>query len=396
MVAEEKPAADAAPEEVVDPQLELARKRFLYRTEELEGIDKPALKAEILEEITKNELSHLYKFVCNELGFQEDSALLKQMTASNEKHLEGLEEKIKDAEDNLGESEVREALLAKADFLAKIGNKEAAMEAYAVTEKKTVAMGQKMDLMFSILRMQIFYDDWHGVKGSIEKTKKLFEEGGDWERKNRLKVYESLYLMSTRSFKQAADRFLDSIATFTTYELFTYQTSIFYTVLTAMISLDRVDLKKKVVDTPEILTVIDQIPNLGDFLNTLYKCNYKKFFESFAAISDQIRSDMYLYPHFKYYVREIRVLAYAQFLESYKSVTISSMAESFGVSVPFLDAELSNFIVSGRLNAKIDTVEGVVETNRPDAKNAQYQAAIKQGDFLLNNIQKLSKVIDME
>ena len=45
-------------------------------------------------------------------------------------------------------------------------------------------------------------------------------------------------------------------------------------------------------------------------------------------------------------------------------MTIGSMAESFGVSVPFLDAELSNFIVSGRLNAKIDTVEGVVETNR--------------------------------
>ena len=45
-------------------------------------------------------------------------------------------------------------------------------------------------------------------------------------------------------------------------------------------------------------------------------------------------------------------------------MTIDSMAESFGVSVQFLDAELSNFIVSGRLNAKIDTVEGVVETNR--------------------------------
>ena len=38
----------------------------------------------------------------------------------------------------------------------------------------------------------------------------------------------------------------------------------------------------------------------------------------------------------------------------------------------------------------------VVPHHRPDAKNAQYQAAIKQGDFLLNNIQKLSKVIDME
>ena len=39
-------------------------------------------------------------------------------------------------------------------------------------------------------------------------------------------------------------------------------------------------------------------------------------------------------------------------------------------------------------------VAGVIETTRPDAKNAQYQSAIKHGDMLLNRLQKLSKVID--
>ena len=33
---------------------------------------------------------------------------------------------------------------------------------------------------------------------------------------------------------------------------------------------------------------------------------------------------------------------------------------------------------------------------RPDAKNAQYQAAIKQGDLILNRLQKLSRVVDMD
>ena len=33
---------------------------------------------------------------------------------------------------------------------------------------------------------------------------------------------------------------------------------------------------------------------------------------------------------------------------------------------------------------------------RPDAKNAQYQQTIKQGDLLLNRIQRLSKVVDLE
>ena len=54
----------------------------------------------------------------------------------------------------------------------------------------------------------------------------------------------------------------------------------------------------------------------------------------------------------------------AQFLDSYKSVTLESMAQSFGVSVAFIDRELADFIVTNRLTAKIDKVAGIVETNR--------------------------------
>ena len=54
------------------------------------------------------------------------------------------------------------------------------------------------------------------------------------------------------------------------------------------------------------------------------------------------------------------------------------MAAAFGVTSAFLDKELSRFIAAGRLNCKIDRVGGIVETNRPDKKNAQYQAVIKQ------------------
>lgn len=58
-------------------------------------------------------------------------------------------------------------------------------------------------------------------------------------------------------------------------------------------------------------------------------------------------------------------------------------------------SDLSKFIASGRLNCVIDKVGGIVETNRPDSKNAQYQAVIKQGDLLLNRVQKLGSVINV-
>ena len=53
-----------------------------------------------------------------------------------------------------------------------------------------------------------------------------------------------------------------------------------------------------------------------------------------------------------------------QFLESYKSVTLESMASAFDVSAGYLDSELVDFICAGRLHAKIDKVAGVIETNR--------------------------------
>lgn len=57
--------------------------------------------------------------------------------------------------------------------------------------------------------------------------------------------------------------------------------------------------------------------------------------------------------------------------------------------------ELSRFIAAGRLHCKVDRVGGIVETNRPDSKNWQYQAMVKQGDLLLNRVQKLSRVINI-
>lgn len=129
----------------------------------------------------------------------------------------------------------------------------------------------------------------------------------------------------------------------------------------------------------------------------------------------------------------MRVKAYTQILESYRSVQLESMAASFGVRVEFMDKyvffmfyiatqtnpnqnmtinktntntntnnkqqtnnrEISRFIASGRLQAKIDKVGGVIETNRVETKAGQYQDTLKSGDQLLNRIQKLSRFVNL-
>lgn len=377
------------------PQLVLASKLFLLRAPDVDDIEKVRLRDEVFAAVKADDMAPLYESLAASSVLELDAVLFDSMRKRIEEDIKKLDEKIADAEENLGESEVREAHLAKSLYFIRIGDKDKALEQLKVTESKTVAVGQKMDLVFYTLQIGFFLMDFDLISRSLDKAKNLFEEGGDWERKNRLKVYEGLYCMSTRNFKRAADLFLDSISTFTTYELFPYDIFIFYTVLTSIISLDRVSLKEKVVDAPEILAVIGKIPHLSEFLNSLHECQYKSFFIAFSGLTKQIKLDRYLQPHFRYYMREVRTVVYSQFLESYKSVTMDAMASAFGVSIDFIDLELSRFIAAGKLHCKIDKVAGILETNRPDAKNALYQATIKQGDFLLNRIQKLSRVIDL-
>jgi 26S proteasome regulatory subunit N7 len=110
----------------------------------------------------------------------------------------------------MGEQEVRDALLAKAEFLTQLGDKEGATKAFEATEGKTSGVGNKMDLVFSqiryakhyscsqsvhihrpsvcFFRLLMFYEDWRGVKKLLAKAKLLCDQGGDWERKNKLKV----------------------------------------------------------------------------------------------------------------------------------------------------------------------------------------------------------------
>ncbi|RKO88458.1 26S proteasome subunit RPN7-domain-containing protein [Blyttiomyces helicus] len=354
-----------------------------------------ATKAKLLEGIKADNMAPYYVLVCEELKIPQDVALLAAMRAANEAELKRLEEKLEDAQTNLGETDISDALIAKAEYLSKIGDKEKALTAYRVALEKTGPLGHRIDLIFATIRIGFFFTDNDLISRNIDKAKTLIEEGGDWDRRNRLKVYEGIFKISIRDFKGAVDILLETLATFTSTELMEYKEFVKYCILTAAITLSRPDFKEKVINAPEILEVIDDLPDLAEYSSSFYKCDYAKFFKSLAAVEGVLKLDRYLHAHHRYYVREMRITVYAQLLESYRSLTIESMANSFGVTEEWIDSDLSKYIAAGRINAVIDKVGGIVETNRPDAKNAQYQASIKQGDLLLNRIQKLSRVISV-
>lgn len=68
---------------------------------------------------------------------------------------------------------------------------------------------------------------------------------------------------------------LESLATFSATELCSYRDFILYTVITALVSVDRPTLKGSVANAPEILTMIHEIGRLEEFLQSVVACEYK-------------------------------------------------------------------------------------------------------------------------
>lgn len=109
-----------------------------------------------------------------------------------------------------------------------------------------MGVGKKMDIHFSVLQIYLEEANLEKIKEHIEHQKKLLDQGGDWERKNRLKVYEGIYSLMIRDINKACTLFLDSVSTFNSSEIIEYNQVVYYTVLLSIIVLDRQNLKKKV------------------------------------------------------------------------------------------------------------------------------------------------------
>lgn len=248
--------------------------------------------------------------------------------------------------------------------------------------------------MLAIIRVGLFFGDKLLVKKTVDRASVLIDSGGDWDRRNRLKAYQGLHLLTVRSHAQAAPLLLDSLSTFTSYELCNYSSLVIYAILAGSVSLKRVDFKSKVVDAPEIKAIvgdsddklaaitgqvsagtaagdeemtdattstatpapatgvvnltalggqqdaevaIDFAP-LAKLVKSLYEGDYKNFFGALSDVElNFLGQDRYLHEHKGWYVREMRLRGYQQLLQSYRVVGLPSMAADFGVTVDYLD-----------------------------------------------------------
>ena len=116
--------------------------------------------------------------------------------------LKDFDDKIKDAEENEGDIEIRDAIFAKAEYFLEKGDRVNARLNLKKALEKTAGNSKKLE--YNLLILHTFYEENEIGKFSeyLEICKKLNEEGGDWEKKNKLDVYRGIMMIIKREFSE--------------------------------------------------------------------------------------------------------------------------------------------------------------------------------------------------
>ena len=251
------------------PNLALPQECFVLQQPSLAHLHDNARDA-LLRGIKADQMAPYYRLVVAANVLPLDQALLDKLEKENVTELERLDQVLKEAEETEGESDIADALRAKAGYLTRIGEKvcprrmifpkrspltstclvlyvqEKAIEAQQLALEKTAGLGSRIDIVLTLVRIGFFFGDNQLISTNLAKADEFVETGGDWDRRNRLKVYRGLHLLSIRQFKNASALLIDALSTFTATELLSYNDFVSLTVISGTLTLNRVDLKKKV------------------------------------------------------------------------------------------------------------------------------------------------------
>ena len=198
--------------------------------------------------------------------------------------LEKIEEQIRRAQEDGDDVQLRDGYASKAEYYENLKQYDAAIENYQTALSKTAGAQKKLEYQLALLHIYYLLDKYSKFSEQLETCKRLNEEGGDWEKKNKLLVYEGLWLIKKRDLESAALILLSCVNTFNAPEILPFEKLVFYGVVLGMATLHRRELKSKVIDNSEILAVLREDDMLFEYLFSLYERRYNDYFRALGNL----------------------------------------------------------------------------------------------------------------
>ncbi|KAL7715227.1 Proteasome regulatory subunit [Entamoeba marina] len=148
-------------------------------------------------------------------------------------------------------------------------------------DENKMSIGKKIDNLFARLETALKEHDADTSEKLLEESNVLIEKGGDWDRRNRNRVYEGIFYVSFKhEFVKAADLLSSCIGTFAVTSLMSYERFIFIASATGILCFDRNRMKKDILDNSDVIGSSTECRSVIEMGNALYKSEYSTFIKN--------------------------------------------------------------------------------------------------------------------
>ncbi|XP_026850688.1 COP9 signalosome complex subunit 1b [Drosophila persimilis] len=289
----------------------------------------------------------------------------------------------------------RRSLEEIADLYLSCGDLESVRECHSRMYGYCTGVEDKMDLLFRIIQVIIYRQDWNEAMKYITKTRSL-DVKMEVHRPNgpfhtRLECVAGLAELQQKNYKVAAEHFLN--ANFVYLEQFLASSVSPNDVavcggLCALATFDRPELKCQVIASTPFKLFLEQEPQLRDIILMFHDSKYASCLTLLDEIRDNLLVQMYIAPHVSTLYAKIRQRAMIQYFSPYQSADMHKMAAAFNSSVGDLENEVVQLIQDGHIQARIDSHHKILYAREADQRTSSFKRALA----LEKNFQRIAKM----
>lgn len=120
-------------------------------------------------------------------------------------------------------------------------------------------------------------------------------------------------------------------------------------------------------------------PQVRDIIFKFYESKYASCLKMLDEMKDNLLLDMYLAPHVRTLYTQIRNRALIQYFSPYVSADMRKMATAFNTTVAALEDELTQLILEGLINARIDSHSKILYARDVDQRSTTFEKSLLMG-----------------
>lgn len=207
-----------------------------------------------------------------------------------------------------------------------------------------------------------------------------------------LKCYDALALLWNQKYTRAINRFLELDFNHVPDDInhLTQVSDIAtYVGLLSIAELNRTDLRSKILQNPNFQLYLESNPDISNILKDFYESRYGKCLERLNKIRTHLENDLFIQKSLEYLYDKIRKKSIINYFKPYEVTDLSLMAEMFNVDIPTLEEELIKLILSGDIQAKIDSHNKKLIADKEDLRLSTFMEAKKLGETFHKNVRSM-------